>query len=238
MEITPLGDSALNVRVCDGFDENPALALESVLDALRRLGGAQLPGVIELAPAYTSVAVFYDPVSVIEASRDAGAANEWLADRIREVLGAKIDPGVAVKEEPRLVTIPVCYGGQFGPDLDDVAKHTGFSPEEVIRRHTTAEYRVHCIGFSPGFPYLGGLPSELATPRRATPRKAVPAGSVGIGGNQTGVYPLSSPGGWHIIGRTPCRLFAVELDPPTSLRAGDRVGFRAITREEFDAWTE
>jgi inhibitor of KinA len=119
-----------------------------------------------------------------------------------------------------------------------VARHTGFSAEEVIQRHTAAEYRVHCIGFSPGFPYLGGLPPELATPRRATPRKIVPAGSVGIGGAQTGVYPLPSPGGWHLIGRTPCQLFSVEKSPPAMLRTGDRVRFRSITREEFEAWTE
>jgi inhibitor of KinA len=238
MEITPLGDSALNVRVCNGFNENPASALESVLDALRRLEDAQLPGVIELAPAYTSVAVFFDPVCVIEASGTASAANDSLAEKIREVLAGKVNPDAVVVAEPRLVTIPVCYGGELGPDIDEVARLTGFSPDEIIKRHTTAEYRVHCIGFSPGFPYLGGLPPELATPRRATPRKSVPAGSVGIGGAQTGVYPLPSPGGWHLIGRTPSRLFAIETDPPTLLRAGDLVRFQSITRVEFDAWTE
>ena len=198
MEITPLGDSALLVRVCDRFDNDPSLALERVLDALRRLDSAQLPGVIELAPAYTTVAVFYDPVRVIAASGPEVGAEEWLADRIRTALRSDIDPSI-IASEPRLITVPVCYGGEHGPDLDDVARHTGFSAEEIIQRHTAAEYRVHCLGFSPGFPYLGGLPSELAVPRRPTPRKIVPVGSVGIGGAQTGIYPLPSPGGWHLI---------------------------------------
>jgi inhibitor of KinA len=237
MEITPLGDSALNIRVCASFDENPALALDCVLNALQRLERAQLPGVIELAPAYTSVAVFFDPVRVMEEGGPEVAADEWLANKIRDAMTRDSDPA-SVTIEPRLVTIPVCYGGEYGPDIDDVADHTGLSPDEVVHQHSSAEYRVHCLGFSPGFPYLGGLPPKLAIPRRATPRKVVPAGSVGIGGTQTGVYPLRSPGGWHLIGRTPSRLFTVEADPPTLLRAGDRVRFQSITREEFDAWTE
>jgi inhibitor of KinA len=237
MEITPLGDSAFIVRVCDRFDDNPATTLDRVLEALQRLEAAKLPGVIEITPAYTSVAVFFDPTRVVEAGDPAAAADEWLAGKVRAVMAGTTDPSTTAIE-PRTVTIPVCYGGECGPDLADVAIHAGLSPDEVVRRHSVAEYRVHCIGFSPGFAYLGGLPSELATPRRATPRKVVPAGSVGIGGAQTGVYPLPSPGGWQLIGRTPRRLFTVETDPPTLLRAGDRVHFQSITREEFDAWTE
>jgi inhibitor of KinA len=237
MEITPLGDSALIVRVRDRFDEDPSLALDCVLEALRRLEAAQLPGVIELAPAYTTVAVFYDPIQVISLGDSGITADEWLAGRIRGILNSDIEPS-SIAIEPRLITVPVCYGGECGPDLDEVALHAGFSPDEIVQRHSAAEYRVHCLGFSPGFPYLGGLPPELAVPRRATPRKIVPAGSVGIGGAQTGIYPLPSPGGWHLIGRTPSRLFNVEIDPPTLLRAGDRVTFRAITREEFEQWTE
>jgi inhibitor of KinA len=237
MEITPLGDSALIVRVCDKLDDDPALASDRVLEALRRLEVARIPGVIELAPAYTTVALFFDPVRVTEAGAPVNAVEEWLADRVRTAMTNNIDPGTDTLQ-PRLVHIPICYGGKHGPDLDDVARYTGFSPEEVVQRHSTAEYHVHCIGFSPGFPYLGGLPSELAVPRRATPRKNVPAGSVGIGGAQTGIYPLSSPGGWHLIGRTPAQLFSVEADPPSLLRAGDRVRFIAMPREEFKAWTE
>jgi len=135
-----------------------------------------------------------------------------------------------------VVEIPVCYGGEYGPDLAVVAAHTGLTPEEVIQLHSAAEYRVHAIGFSPGFPYLGGLPPRLNTPRRATPRPSVPAGSVGIGSAQTGVYPVASPGGWNLIGRTPRALFRLHKSPPALLLIGDRVKFRPITPGEFAAW--
>ena len=131
--------------------------------------------------------------------------------------------------------IPVCYGGEFGPDLPFVAARAGLSEDEAARRHAAGEYRVHLIGFAPGFPYLGGLTAELAAPRRATPRERVPAGSVGIAGRQTGVYPLETPGGWQIIGRTPLRLFRLDADPPALLRTGDGVRFRAIAADEFEA---
>ncbi len=125
----------------------------------------------------------------------------------------------------RLVVLPVRYGGQDGPDLAAVARHTGLSEAEVVARHAAVEYLVLFIGFMPGFPYLWGLDSALATPRLATPRRQVPAGSVGIGGDQTGVYPTVSPGGWRLIGRTPQTLYDPAVDPPTLLRAGDRVRF-------------
>jgi KipI family sensor histidine kinase inhibitor len=123
------------------------------------------------------------------------------------------------------VEIPVCYGLEYGPDLDAVAAHCGLSPDEVIARHTAAEYRVYMLGFSPGFPYLGGLDPNIAAPRRETPRIKVPAGSVGIAGMQTGIYPLESTGGWQIIGRTPMRLFDPGLEEPCLLRPGDRLRF-------------
>lgn len=125
----------------------------------------------------------------------------------------------------RVIEIPVCYGGSFGPDLADVALHCGQSPEEVIRLHALAEYRVYCLGFQPGFAYLGGLDERLHTPRRVTPRLAIPSGSVAIGGSQTGVYPLATPGGWHIIGRTSLSLFDPAATPATLLQPGDTVRF-------------
>jgi inhibitor of KinA len=134
-----------------------------------------------------------------------------------------------------LVEIPVCYDPEFALDVDDVARRASISPSEVIRLHSSAEYRVACIGFVPGFPFLAGLPKKLATPRRDVPRKQIPPGSVGIGGAQTGIYPLRSPGGWNLIGRTPLRLFDSRKNPPVLLRAGDRVHFRMITRDEFES---
>ncbi|MGC1322903.1 MAG: 5-oxoprolinase subunit PxpB, partial [Candidatus Udaeobacter sp.] len=139
---------------------------------------------------------------------------------------------------PRLTEIPVCYDAEFGLDLDRVAEHTKLSEREIVDLHSTREYRVACIGFVPGFTFLAGLPKNLATPRRGVPRKEIPPGSVGIGGAQTGIYPLRSPGGWNLIGRTPLKLFDPINDPPTLLCPGDRVRFRAITREEFVAFAE
>ena len=189
-----------------------------------------MPGVSELVPAYTTVTVFYDPFQVVQAGAPENSIAGWLTERVRERLK---NPPKMEKSKPRTVEIPVCYGGEFGPDLGLVAKQAKLSSEEVIKRHRKAEYLVYLIGFAPGFPYLGGLPKELATPRHAKPRMVVPPGSVGIAGNQTGIYPLGTPGGWNLIGRTPLQLFRPGENPPSLLRAGDRVEFRAVTPEEF-----
>jgi inhibitor of KinA len=236
MEITPLGDSALIVRVRERFDDAPEKTLAAVLEVVRRLEAAQIPGVIEVAPAYTTVAVFFDPVRVIEHGVEPDSLFEWLGGQIREVVAMK---GARKKSvSSRLIEIPVCYDIEFGLDLDEVAHHCRLSAAEIITRHSAVDYRVNCLGFTPGFPFLSGLPLELATPRRAVPRKKIPAGSVAIGGGQTGIYPSQSPGGWNVIGRTPRRLFTIEEDPPALLRAGDHVRFRAITRSEFENWKE
>jgi inhibitor of KinA len=137
---------------------------------------------------------------------------------------------------PRTIEVPVCYDPEFALDLEAVAQHCGLSPNEVGKRHAAARYQVRCIGFTPGFPYLSGLPAALATPRRATPRTAVPAGSVAIGAGQTGIYPLRSPGGWNIIGRTPLPLFDLAREPAALFAPGDRVRFVAIDRKEFARW--
>jgi inhibitor of KinA len=236
MEIVPLGDSTLIVRVRERFEDEPDQTLSEVLRTFSRLQDAAIPGVIELAPAYTTVAVFFDPIVVANAAPKLDQALDWLTERVRAVAPqARRGHGRTAASPVRLVEIPVCYDPQFALDLDHVASQAKLTPTKVVDLHSRAEYRVSCIGFVPGFPFLAGLPKELATPRRATPRKEIPAGSVAIGGAQTGIYPLRSPGGWNLIGRTPLHLFDPEKTPPAFLRAGDRVRFRAITREEFEA---
>ena len=238
MEIVPLGDSALMVRVRERFEDAPDQTLTEVLRTFRRLQDAAIPGVVELAPAYTTVAVFFDPITVANAAPKLDQALDWLIERVREVVAAGAKRGRRVRStrsDARSIEIPVCYDPEFALDLDHVASQAKLTPTKVVELHSRAEYRVSCIGFVPGFPFLAGLPKELATPRRATPRKEIPAGSVGIGGAQTGIYPLRSPGGWNLIGRTPLHLFDPGKTPPAFLRAGDRVRFRAITRQEFEA---
>jgi inhibitor of KinA len=235
MEIVPLGDSALVVRMRDRFEDAPEETLDAVLGALQQLRTAAIPGVIELAPAYTSIAVFFDPIIVAKATETSDEVFDRLATRIRAAIAGAADPGGAARPRSQTIEIPVCYDPEFAIDIDDVAHRAHISPSEVIRLHSAAEYRVACIGFVPGFPFLTGLPKKLATPRRDVPRKEIPPGSVGIGGAQTGIYPLRSPGGWNLIGRTPLRLFDPDKNPPVLLRAGGRVHFRAITRDEFES---
>jgi inhibitor of KinA len=233
MEVTPLGDSAVLIRVAEDFDNEPERALEQVLAAQRRLTAAKIPGTIELAPAYTTVALFYDLPAVVDAGATIDNVFGWLDQRIRDAL-SKREETSAQPVHSSVIEIPVCYDKEFAFDLDDVARHATLSHDDVIAVHSGAEYCVHCIGFTGGFPFLGGLPRELATPRRESPRKEVPVGSVGIGGKQTGIYPIKSPGGWNIIGRTPLRLFDPGRNPPALLRVGDRVRLRAISRDEFE----
>ena len=235
MRIEPLGDSALIVRVVEDFSRDPEASLNAVLAALRALEAATLPGVTELAPAYSTVGVFFNVAEVARVASES-QPHDWLTAKIEKVLEvpAEADQGSA---EARLMEIPVCYDCEFAPDLEDVARVTGVDAAEVIVRHSSAVYRVACVGFIAGFAFLSGLPPELATPRRAVPRRNVPAGSVGIGGAQTGIYPRTSPGGWNLIGRTPFCLFDIRQDPPAILQAGDRVRLRKISRQEFDAFS-
>lgn len=216
-ELVPLGDSAFVVRVDDSLGE--------VLTTARKLAAAGLEDVEEIVPAFASVGVFFrsppDP--------DRAAAEILSALRRRTSSGFRLT-------KPRLIEIPVCYAPEFALDLEAVAEHCRLSPNDVVKSHAAACYRVRCVGFTPGFPYLSGLPPQLAMPRRATPRTSVPAGSVAIGGTQTGIYPLLSPGGWNIIGRTPLRLFDPARAPAGLVRAGDKVRFRAISALQFKQW--
>lgn len=235
MEIVLLGDSALVVRVREQFEDAPAETLDEVLRIFHLLKRAAIPGVIELAPAYTSIGVFFDPLAITKSNVASDAVFDWLRTKIQGVITSGRPVLKKNTAAARSIEIPVCYDREFGFDLDRVTEHTRLSEREIIELHSNTDYRVACIGFVPGFTFLAGLPRQLATPRRDVPRKEIPPGSVGIGGAQTGIYPLRSPGGWNLIGRTPLHLFDPTKDPPTLLRAGDRVRFRAITREEFDS---
>lgn len=234
MLITPLGDSALVVHLCDGFEDDAQKCLRAVRAAVRRIEAAELPAINDIAPAFTTVGVFFDPARVMEATDGDGDSFEILKTRITSALRSKRGPREE-RVESRVIEIPVCYDREFGLDLRQLAERAGIAAADIVSRHAAATYHVRCIGFTPGFPYLSGLPPELATPRRATPRKSVPAGSLAIGGMQTGIYPLPSPGGWNIIGRTPLRMFDPARVPPALLAIGDRVRFQPITRAEFDA---
>jgi KipI family sensor histidine kinase inhibitor len=222
MTVSPLGDSAVVIVIGDRIGADTALRVRVVAEKIRQ---KRMPGVADVVPAFGRVAVFFDP---IQASR-LDAMGEELETIVRELAA------MPEEESARTIEIGVCYGDVFGPDLELIAARAGKTPEEAAALHASAEYVVHAIGFAPGFPYLGGLPPELATPRRETPRPRVPPGSVGIGGVQTGIYPLETPGGWNLIGRTPLSLFDVCRSEPSLLRAGDRVTFHAMTGEEFRA---
>ncbi|HMJ04879.1 MAG TPA: 5-oxoprolinase subunit PxpB [Chthoniobacterales bacterium] len=234
MKITPLGDSALTVHVPAESASDPDGCLREVSAIFRGLQEANLPGVVEVAPAFTTVSVFFDPARLVDAGAPADDLIPWLSAKIT----ARLAPMEPADLPARSIEIAVCYDTDFGPDLALVGARRGLSVRDVISVHVAAQYRVGCIGFVPGFPYLTGLPPNLATPRRATPRVQVAAGSVAIGGTQCGIYPQRCPGGWNVIGRTPCSLFDPRRDPPATLAWGDIVHFRPITRAEFEAFSE
>ena len=234
MKMEPLGDSAAIVRV-EEAGASAGDVLPQLLRIRRQLERAAIPGVLEVTTAYTTVGLFYDPVLVARHASTAGSAYEWLHEQVTAVVRQPLPVEKKPKMPQREIEIPVCYDFEFAPDLAELAEHAQLSVGDVVRLHSSAEYRVQCIGFTPGFPYLAGLPPELAKARRAIPRTQVPAGSVAIGGAQAGVYPLSSPGGWNLVGRTPLALFSATREEPALLAAGDRVRFRAISSEEFHA---
>ena len=217
-----MGDRAFLVELGDQI--NPSIN-ERVRELFLKLDRRPLKGVVELVPSYRSLMVVYDPLKT---------EKHRLREAILELYQAT-DPSLV--PEPRTLHVPVVYGGEYGPDLEWVADLHNMSPEQVIRLHTGTTYRVYMIGFTPGYPYLGELPAALATPRRETPRTAVPQGSVAIAQRQTGIYPVQSPGGWHILGWTPINLFDANRWPPTPLEMGDLVRFFPVQKEEINRWT-
>jgi inhibitor of KinA len=212
------GDRALLVEYGDGIAPVVNEKVRAVTALLRK----NLPaGVEAVVPAYRSLSILYDPLTTTPAG-------------LVPILQAlEADSRTAEIAEAKVVPIPVCYGGGFGPDIGVVIEHTGLREEEIVAIHASVEYPIYMIGFTPGFCYLGGLDGRLQTPRRKTPRTNLPAGSVGIAESQTGMYPVDSPGGWQIIGRTPLRLFAPARENPFLYEAGDRIRFLPIAEDEF-----
>ena len=223
--VEPLGETALLLRFGTHID---AALNARVHEVSATLDAAHLPGIIDILPAYATFALHYEPLQWAQGS--GGQPWQHVAAAVRAVLRT---PPENLATTPAIVEIPVCYGGDFGPDLDALARNAGLDAEEAIARHTAAEYRVAMLGFAPGFPYLLGLDATLHAPRRANPRARVPAGSVAIGGAQTGIYPTELPGGWQLIGRAPTVLFDAQRMPPSLLAPSDRVRFRTIDAREF-----
>jgi KipI family sensor histidine kinase inhibitor len=212
------GDRGLLVEYGDIIDPvvNQKVRSMSVV-----IGSGMPDGIVEIIPTYRSILLFYDP-----AVTNPAVLQETLTALEARLSDITIPP-------PKMIDIPVCYGGEFGPDIGTVAKRHRLSIEDVIRLHSEPEYLIYMVGFTPGFPFLGGLPEKLYTPRLETPRTSVPAGSVGIANNQTGIYPIASPGGWQLIGRTPVRLFSPERKNPILYQAGDRIRFKPISAQRY-----
>lgn len=213
------GENALTVHVGEGIDP----AVNSRVTALQAaVTHAEIRGITDLIPAYGDLTVCYDCTRL---------STKALQKKLRRLLGTLSVTGQGSR---RVFQLPVCYGGAFGPDLDFVCSHSGLSAQEVIDLHSQPDYLIYMLGFLPGFAYLGGLNPRLHTPRLESPRTCIPAGSVGIGGAQTGVYPLDSPGGWQLLGCTPVQVFDRKRSEPILYQAGDAVHFQPITPEEYD----
>ncbi|MGG4440996.1 5-oxoprolinase subunit PxpB [Brevibacillus fortis] len=227
-EFSPLGDSGVIVKLGDVIVQRTHEIVVMFTDYLQE---NPFPGMMEIVPGFTTVAVYYDPIILAQQSLHELMPYESVLAILDQMFQ---ELTVTRKAQPRLVEIPVCYGGSLGPDLDIVAQQNSLTREEVIAIHSSAGYLVYMIGFAPGFPYLGGMDERLATPRRSSPRLSIPKGSVGIGGSQTGIYSIETPGGWQIIGRTPLSLFQPNESQPSLLRAGDKVCFRPISEQEYE----
>ena len=220
MRILTVGDCAISVE----FGQEISLEINHKVMALKMvLEREPIRGIVELIPTYCSLLIQYDPMELRYGQ---------LRDRL-EALVTQLDE---VEMQPKkVVEIPVAYGGEYGPDLGEVARVHNISEEEVIKLHSEPEYPIYMLGFVAGFPYLGGINKAIATPRKKSPRLKIEAGSVGIAGEQTGIYSVESPGGWQIIGRTPLKLYDVNRNEPVLLKAGQYIKFKPITKEEFRA---
>jgi len=213
-----VGDRGLNMEFGNEISEEINQKIRATATAISQ---RKIPGIKELIPTYRSLLVLYEPTEIS------------LKDLITELKSIQENLGSLQLPQPIVSVIPVLYGGEMGPDLDFVAKHNNITPDEVIAIHTGANYLIYMLGFTPGFTYLGGMSEKIAAPRLASPRTKIPAGSVGIAGKQTGIYPIDSPGGWQLIGRTPVKLYDPLRETPVLFTAGNYIRFKAIDEETY-----
>jgi KipI family sensor histidine kinase inhibitor len=213
------GDKGLVVEFGNEISEAVNKKVRNLYLAIHK---SEISGIYEMIPTYRSLLIQYNPIEI-----EVNKLIEILVE-IENSLDSIDLP------KPRIIEIPTIYGGEFGEDLKFVSEHSGMSENEVIKIHSSVDYRIYMLGFSPGFPYLGGMSEKIETPRLKTPRTKIPAGSVGIAGKQTGIYPMESPGGWQLIGRTPLKLYNPKSETPIILQAGDYIRFVPIEKDEYE----
>lgn len=218
IRIVAAGDSSILIEFGNEINEEINRKITTIVQLMH---AQQIEGVVDMIPAFCSLLVNYDPRIV---------SYEKMRKRLKELVRMDVKSGA---QRRRVFEIPVCYGGEYGPDMENIAGHAGLTEEEVIKIHSSRDYLIYMLGFLPGFCYLGGLDERIHTPRLANPRKKISAGSVGIGGSQTGIYPLDSPGGWQLMGMTPVKTYDPEREVPILVEAGDYIRFVPIDEAEY-----
>ena len=219
VKIMTAGDSSILIQFGNSIDPDINARIAATVQLMKE---QHIEGVVDIIPAFCSLLINYDPRVI---------SYDEMKTRMEKILSVEIAAGARKK---KVYEIPVCYGGEFGPDLPTIAEHAGLSEQEVIDIHSSTDYLIYMLGFLPGFTYLGGLDERIHTPRLANPRIRIPAGSVGIGGSQTGIYPMDSPGGWQLMGMTPVKTYDPDREVPILVEAGDYIRFVPVDRAEYD----